>query len=87
MDNFVVEFTEIANDILQEYDKIELNEDNELYYRHIYIDRLEFAKVNYERSKRKNFAPYAFDLNKLYIMESTIPYFLEKSLTQRAEEF
>lgn len=55
-----------------------------MYYKHKFVDRLEFAKVNYERSKRKSFQPYQFDLKKLEIIESNIPIFMEKDLCERA---
>jgi hypothetical protein len=47
VDNYSAQFEEIADDILKHYSKIHINEDNERYYKHQYIDRLAFAKVNF----------------------------------------
>ena len=33
---------------------------NEEYYKHKYADRLFFARINFERSRRKNFRVYNF---------------------------
>ena len=47
VDNFKVNFEEIAEDILNEYDKIEITPENERYYKNRYVDRLSFAKINF----------------------------------------
>lgn len=47
VDNFNVDFKTIANDILKEYEKIEITQNNQKYYRNKYVDRLSFALVNY----------------------------------------
>ncbi len=36
-----------------------------MYYKHKFADRLFFAKINYERSKRKEFKVYSFEFEKL----------------------
>lgn len=65
MDDFGANFEEIAEDIISQYNKVLITEDNEIYYRHKIADRLFFAKINFERSKRKQFKVYDFDLKKL----------------------
>jgi len=50
-------------------------------------DRLFFAKINYERSKKKEFRVYNFDLQKLEVGSKYTPYFMTKSLEQRINEF
>lgn len=84
VDNFKTKFEEIADDILKEYAKLNINEDNERYYKHKYIDRLSFAEINFERSKRKEFRPYAFDFKKFELFEQKAPYFMTKTISDRA---
>jgi len=57
-------YEQIAEDILKAYGSIQINEYNELYYKHKFADRLFFAKINFERSKRKAFRPYSYEFSK-----------------------
>lgn len=87
VDNFSATFEQIANDILKEYSQLEINPDNERFYKHKYIDRFNFAKVNYERSKRKEFRAYTFDFAKLQIFQEKTPFYMSKDISERAMEF
>lgn len=53
VDNFKANFEQIAEDILRKYSETKITKDNDEYYKHKFADRLFFAKINYERSKRK----------------------------------
>jgi SNF2 family DNA or RNA helicase len=53
VDNFKANFEQIAEDILCGYAALKITPDNQLYYKNKFADRLAFAKINYERSKRK----------------------------------
>ncbi len=46
-----------------------------------------FAKINFERSKRKQFKVYNFDLGKLEVEQKLTPYIMTKSLEERIDEF
>ncbi len=50
---------------MSQYSKYIITEDNEQYYKHKIADRLFFAKINFERSKRKQFKVYNFEFSKL----------------------
>lgn len=62
--DFKGSYEQIAEDILKAYGSIQINEYNELYYKHKFADRLFFAKINFERSKRKAFRPYSYEFSK-----------------------
>ena len=82
-DDFKADFQQISEDILSQYSKLIITEDNEIYYKHKIADRLFFAKINFERSKRKQFKVYNFDLAKLEVQQKYSPYFMTKSLGER----
>jgi hypothetical protein len=87
VDGFKANFTQIAEDILRSYAGTRITKDNEQYYRHKYADRLFFASINYERSKRKEFKAYPFDFSRFEIMEETVPYYMSTTIAQRAQEY
>ena len=65
VEDFKGTYEQVAEDILKSYASLNINEHNQEYYRYKYADRLFFAKINFERSKRKKFQVYNFELSKL----------------------
>jgi hypothetical protein len=51
------------------------------------MDRLAFARVNFDRSKRKEFRVYPFDFDKLAVGNQPLPYYMSKTISERATEF